>query len=456
MLRRLLFAVVLILSVIPAMTSAATSRYTWVVNQIYTYNHPFKAQLPGELATKMGVEKMAAGPFAFYRGTAHLFYEDMKTWPASAYVNTATRQTWLEGDMHLQNLGAFRDASGNDVFDTTDFDEGYWGPYVWDVRRMAVSILLAAKENGLSSSDRQSAVKAFLKSYLDKLADFKGNDGEKTYRLTKSDVTGVVDDTIQALGSKSQSDLLSKYTTVKSSKRVFAYSSSLQQLSATTLNAINAAMSSYISSIPSSKRYGSSYYTLKDAALKLGSGVGSLGRYRYYLLIEGGSSSTNDDVILEMKQEITSAVSIAAPDNMPASVYGYHEGNRVVKTHKAMLNNADVLVGYTTMNGLKFMLREKSAFQEDFDYTKLTSSSKFSEAAGYFGKVVAKNHALADKDYDSALIGYSMDKEILDAIGSNSSGFITEVLNFAVSYAAQVEQDYKDFMLARQNGEVLY
>ena len=455
MARHLLFAVMLILSVIPAMSHAASSRYSWLVDQLYTFNHPFKAQLPGELSAKM--EKMAVNPFAFYRGTAHLFYQDMNTWPTSAYVNYATALTWLEGDMHLQNLGAFRDANGNEVFDTTDFDEGYWGQYVWDVRRMTVSILLAAKENGLSSSDQQKAARRFLESYLTKLADFKGNDDEKTYRLTTGNTNGVVKDTIQALSGNSQSELLSKYTTVNSSgKRLFAYSSSLQAVSATTLSAIKSAMTAYINSIPSTKRYGGSYYTIKDVALKTGSGVGSLGRYRYYLLLEGSSTSSSNDVILEMKQEVASAVSIAAPDNMPASVYGYHEGNRVVKTHKAMLNNADVLLGYTTMNGLKFMLREKSAYQEDFDYSQLTSYSKFYDAAGYFGKVVAKNHALADKDYDSALIGYSIDKEILDAIGANSSGFITEILNFSVNYAAQVEQDYTDFLLARQSGEVLY
>ena len=166
MARHLLFAVMLILSVIPTISHAASSRYSWLVDQLYTFNHPFKAQLPGELATKM--EKMAVNPFAFYRGTAHLFYQDMNTWPTSAYVNYATALTWLEGDMHLQNLGAFRDASGNDVFDTTDFDEGYWGPYVWDVRRMTVSILLAAKENGLSSSDQQKAARRFLGSLIRK------------------------------------------------------------------------------------------------------------------------------------------------------------------------------------------------------------------------------------------------------------------------------------------------
>ncbi|WP_375506117.1 DUF2252 family protein [uncultured Nostoc sp.] len=80
---------------------AATPRSTWVENEIYQYNHPFASQLPQELATKMHL--MAASPFAFYRGTAHIFYRDMQILPGSGFVNSSTCAIWLEGDMHLQN-----------------------------------------------------------------------------------------------------------------------------------------------------------------------------------------------------------------------------------------------------------------------------------------------------------------------------------------------------------------
>ncbi len=160
---------------------AATLRSTWVENEIYQYNHPFASQLPQELATKM--QKMTASAFTFYRGTAHIFYRDMQTLPGSGFVNSSTSAIWLEGDMHLQNLGGIRDSNDNNVFDTTDFDEGYLGPYVWDLRRMAVSIFLAAKENGLNSSDAQDIVRNFLDTYLNKMSDFKGTNDELSYRL---------------------------------------------------------------------------------------------------------------------------------------------------------------------------------------------------------------------------------------------------------------------------------
>ncbi|MBD2439773.1 DUF2252 domain-containing protein [Nostoc sp. FACHB-110] len=438
-----------------AKTIAATPRSSWIENEIYQYNHQFATQLPQELATKM--QKMAVSPFAFYRGTAHIFYRDMQTLPSSAFVNSATSAIWLEGDMHMQNLGGMRDANGNNVFDTTDFDEGYLGPYIWDLRRMAVSILLAAKENGFSSSDAQDVVRNFLDTYLNKMSDFKGTNDELSYRLESSNTNGIVNDLIQQAASKNRSSLLSKYTQLNSSgDRVFQTTSQLQPISSSTYSSISNAINSYITSIPSSKRYSNSYYNLKDIRLKLGSGTGSLGRYRYYLLIEGPSSANDDDRILEMKQETSSTVAIAVPGLLPSSVYGSNEGARVTIATKAMLANTDPLVGYTTINNLFFMLHEKSPYQEDFDYTLLTTKTKFMDAMGYAGKVVAKNHAISDKDYNDALVPYSVDKEVTDIVSGNKAAFKNEIVNFALDYATQVEYDYASFVDALNRGIPLY
>ncbi|MFN6501195.1 MAG: DUF2252 domain-containing protein [Nostoc sp. DedQUE01] len=436
-------------------SQAATPRSTWVENEIYQYNHPFASQLPQELTTKM--QKMTASPFAFYRGTAHIFYRDMQTLPGSGFVNSSISAIWLEGDMHMQNLGGMRDSNDNNVFDTTDFDEGYLGPYVWDLRRMAVSILLAAKENGFSSGDAQDIVRNFLDAYLNKMSDFKGTNDELSYRLEESNTNGVVKDLIQKAAGKNRSSLLNKYTLLNStSDRVFQATSELQPVSSTTYSNIAAAMSSYIASIPSSKRYSNSYYTLKDIRLKLGSGTGSLGKYRYYLLIEGPSLQTDDDRILEMKQQNSSAVAIASPSLLPSSVYNNHEGARVTIATKAMLSNTDPLVGYTTVSSIPFMVREKSPYEVDFDYTLLTTKSKFMDAMAYAGKVVAKNHAISDKDYDAAIIAVSVDKEVSDITSGNKAVFKHEIVNFALDYAAQVEYDYASFKDAYNRGVTLY
>jgi uncharacterized protein (DUF2252 family) len=323
---------------------------------------------------------------------------------------------------------------------------------------MAVAILLAAEENGIASADRQKLVNNFVESYVTQMTTFKGASAELTFRLGAADTNGVVKDTIQAADGKTRASLLAKYTAVTASVRQFVNTAgSLQRVDNTTFTAINSAMTAYINSIPTSKRKSLGYYSLKDAAYRLGSGTGSLGRYRYYLLIAGDSATDNtDDVILEMKQESDSAVSIAAPGNMPTWVYNYDNAVRATKSIKAMLSNTDIFAGYTTMNSLPFFIRERSPFQEDFDYTLLTDYTKFNDAVKYMGKIVAKNHALADQDYDATLITYSMDKQITDLINGDVTGLKTETYNYALNYAAQVKQDYADFISAKNSGSVLY
>lgn len=432
---------------------AATPRQSFVVQEVYAQNHPYAAQLPQELATKM--DKMAQSPFLFYRGTAHLFHKDMR-FVTSAFATTGTSLVWLDGDMHLQNFGAVRDSSGYAVFDTNDFDEGAWGPFVLDVYRMAASIQLAAKEVGISAADRDALVRTFAESYSKKMTDFKGSDEELGYALTSSNTSGVVQDTVKKVDGNSRSSFLAKYTT-SASPRQFQTTAELAAVSSAVRSNIAAAMSSYISSIPSSKRPASAnYFNIKDVRLKLGSGTGSLGRYRYWILVEGASSANSDDVILEMKESVASAVNLSQQNAMPSSVYSGNFGYRVARSLKASTSNADPLIGYTAMSGKAYFLREKSPYAEDFDYRLLTSYGKWSTAVDYFGKALAKNHALSDKDYDPSLITTSVDKAVSDAISGYTSAWKDEVMNYAKSYAAQVELDWQEFVKAKNAGVPLY
>ncbi|UZW59316.1 DUF2252 domain-containing protein [Lysobacter enzymogenes] len=432
---------------------AASARKSWVVQQIHDHNHPYAASASGELDTKLAT--MAGGPFAFYRGTAHLFFQDMATLPGSAYASAQTGYTWIGGDMHLGNFDAARDSSGKAVFKVADFDEGYLGQYVWDLRRLAASLVLAGRDNGLSDAAIGTAVDTLVGKYVDQMGEFKGNNGESGFRLDKDSTTGAVDDTIDKADGKTRASLLSKYTAVSGGARRLQALSNLVALPAPTYSAVNTAMAGYVSSIAASKRYPAAFYTLKDARQKLGSGVGSLGRARYYVLIEGATSSTSDDVILEFKQEAASAVAAAAPGRLPASAYDSHEGLRVARTAKAQVSNAEVLIGHASVAGVPFYVHEKSPFQEDFDPAKLDSAGKLDTAAGYLGQALASAHALADQDYDSSVVSYSIDKQVSDAVTSKS-GLKSEVRAFAFAYAAQVELDWEAFVEAYEAGTPLY
>ncbi|NKJ22691.1 DUF2252 family protein [Dyella sp. SG609] len=433
---------------------AASSRTSWVVSQVYGYNHPFAATDSAELGTKMST--MAASAFNFYRGTAHIFYQDMQTLPASSYTTTQTGYTWIGGDAHIGNFGAWQDSSGNTVFSVDDFDEGYLGQYVWDLRRLATSMVLAGRANGLADSDIKTAIDTMVGAYVDKMDDFKGSSAELSFQLKNGNTSGVVNDTIAKSKGDARSDLLAKYTQVSGSTRQFqTIAGTLATVDSSTYNNIAAAIGGYVNTIASSKRYAASYYQVKDIRQKLGSGIGSLGRLRYYVLVEGPSTSTSDDVILEVKQEVSSAVAEVDDGQLPAADYNNHEGDRVAMTAKAQTLNADVLAGYATINGMAFYVHEKSPYAEDFDPTKLSSAGKLNTAATYLGQALASAHAISDQDYDSSIVPYSIDKQVTNAV-SSKSGLESEIATFAFGYADQVNLDWQSFVGAYNAGTPLY
>jgi uncharacterized protein (DUF2252 family) len=434
---------------------AQTSRSSWVVTKIYNYNHPFAATDSTDLATKMAT--MAGDAFDFYRGTDHIFYQDMLTLPASKYTTTQTGYTWIGGDAHIGNFGAWQDSSGTNVFSVDDFDEGYLGQYVWDLRRLATSMVLAARANGIADSDITTAIKTMVGAYVSEMNTFMGSNAELSFQLKNGNTSGVVQTTISDSSGDSRSSLLSKYTQVTNGVRGFQnIANTLVPVDSTTYSNIAAAMSSYISSISSSKQYAASYYQVKDIHQKLGSGVGSLGKLRYYVLIEGPSTSTSDDVILELKQETTSAVAEASSSGQTlSSADNSDDGTRVAMTNKAQTLNAGVLVGYATINGMTFYFHEKSPYEEDFDYTQLSSAGKLNTAATYLGQALASAHAISDQDYNSAIVQYSIDKQVSNAVTS-TSGLESEISTFAFSYAAQVNLDWQSFVSAYNSGTPLY
>ena len=399
------------------------------------------------------MRKMAESPFAFFRGTAHLFYRDMAELPPSEFLDASTFRARLMGDAHPGNLGAFRDGRGDFVFDINDFDEGYVGPVVWELRRMAAGLVLAAKANGLPEAIQHNVVEEFAERYLDKLADFKGNPDEKTCSLTRDNTSGYVAKLIDKSSRRNRADFLDKYTEASTGKRRFKRTKRLRALEASEHDAIIAAMPDYRSTIASDRRESTAFHEVLDTCLRLGSGIGSLGFARYYVLI--GGSSPDDNRILEMKERPPAALAPTAAFGRPGNAYDDHEGKRVAVTMRAMLTNTDPLVGHATIDGAHYFVREKSPWARDFDVSKLTSKGKFETATKYIARALAGAHARSDRDYDAA-IPYSVDTEITKAVRGKEKAFGHELADFALKYASTVEADHATFKTAYEAGATLF
>src|SRR4051794_20590410 len=109
---------------------------------------------------------MMVSPFTFYRGAAKIMAADLQETP------TAGLDVQLCGDAHLSNFGVFASPERELVFDLNDFDETLPGPFEYDVKRMAASFTIAARNNGFSKSDGRTATIASVKAYREAMADF--------------------------------------------------------------------------------------------------------------------------------------------------------------------------------------------------------------------------------------------------------------------------------------------
>src|ERR1044072_4441045 len=119
---------------------------------------------PDSFRTKF--RKMAADPFAFYRGSACIFYADVAA-GEDRWADERTSRVWIQGDLHAENFGTYMDGAGVLIFDVNDFDEAYVGHFTWDLKRFAASIALMSWQKALSDGAITTLIEAFVRAYVE-------------------------------------------------------------------------------------------------------------------------------------------------------------------------------------------------------------------------------------------------------------------------------------------------
>src|SRR3954454_12846090 len=114
--------------------------------------------------------KMAASPFAFYRGSASLFYADLTAaYADDSFLDERTSRVWIHGDLHAENFGTYMNSSGVLVFNVNDFDEAYVGPFTWDLKRFAASVALIGYTKALSDEKITELVRIYAAAYRERI-----------------------------------------------------------------------------------------------------------------------------------------------------------------------------------------------------------------------------------------------------------------------------------------------
>lgn len=426
----------------------AADRTAYVVAELNAQNAALTSALRTEKYTLM-----EADFFAFYRGSNHLYWKDYGTSSQlSTYGNVAATRIWLQGDMHASNFGSFSNDQNKVVYDANDFDEAVLGDYQLDMWRAAVSLVLIMRDNGgFSASDESNVVDSFTEWYLDTIEARRGNSSETTATYTKSNTYGQLDDLLIAAEGKTRKQMLDKWTSKNGSGIRYlnpAINSDLAAVSGSVAAAITAQMVNYGATLSGGITYSSSKFAVKSVSQRLHAGVGSLGTTRYYVLIEGPTTGQDDDVILDVKAQSAPSAYLnlcASAVTATNTAAGSNHAKRVVTAAKALGNYVDDYLGWMTVSGQIYSVKERSPTKDDIDTTTLTTFDKMTKMAEQWGAILATAHCRADLDANAANVPYDFDQQVYNRINGNHDAFRSKVRSIAIPYADQVEYDFWSF-----------
>lgn len=371
--------------------------------------------------------KLCGSAYAFFRGTSLLFYRDM-----------AGEDAWMPtvltlGDVHPENFGVMPSADNTPIFGVNDFDEAYYAPFTWDLKRGAVGFLIAAKEHGLKKKYRRKTAKALVKGYLKGIAAFAKDDNERDVQVRIDNSPKLIRKLLEN-ARRNRERWLEKYLGPK--REGFIASKDVVPLTS-RIDEFQKLVTQYRKDNVSEPPARAGDFSVKDVAEKKGSGTASLGLPRYYVLIEGLNADGTDDYILEMKQARRSALAGLAP---PSQYQEDGEADRVVNAQAVHLVGGDPFYGKVEINERSFLVRERSPYKHEIDLSDL-SKDEWYEYALICGRSLAQAHALTD---DSGAVKGDIEPRILDAVG-NQKLFICDILDFALEAACRLYRDHTTF-----------
>jgi len=404
-------------------------------------------------AFRQKFRKRAAGPFAFYRGSACLFYADVAREP-DRWADERTGRVWIQGDLHAENFGTYMDGDGVFVFDVNDFDEAYLGHFTWDIKRMVASVALLAWMKAISDDDIARLIETYVRAYVEQVRYFVHSDRDHEYSLRLETTDGEIKEILLETRLNTRVDLLERTTLIDGNfERRFRRGPGIRDLDDAEQAKVKAAYEGYLETIPDAKRYRSLTYNVKDIVGRKGFGIGSAGLPAYNILVEGPTQALENDVVLSMKQGNVAAPSRVVRDE---GIEGYfkHHGHRTAVSQRALQAHADPWLGYTEIDGTGFVVSELSPYVEDLDWSDLTEPEQMSPVLDYLGRATAKVHCVADKDSDPSLVGFQTEDEIVEAIGDREAEFVREMALFGARYAERARDDHRLFVDAFRNGQI--
>ncbi|MEV4629139.1 DUF2252 domain-containing protein [Micromonospora sp. NPDC049523] len=399
--------------------------------------------------------KMAASPFAFYRGSASVFYADLTgDFADDRFLTPRTSRVWIHGDLHAENFGTYMNGSGQLVFNVNDFDEAYVGPFSWDLKRFVASVALIGYAKALSDDVISDLVSRFAQTYLTELRAIAAGGEEAIGSITLENADGVLRTVLQRARLSTRVDLLSAQTTIDNYERRFALGDGVFEIDEAARAEVVTAYERYLGTLPASTTgLRPVAAQIKDVVLRKGVGIGSAGLPSYNLLLEGHTQALENDVVIYMKQAQVPAVARYVDD---PGVRGYfqHQGHRTAESQRALQAHADPWLGFTELGGVGQLVAEVSPYAADLDWSDVNEPAELAGVIGDLGRAVARMHSVADDESSHDLVDYSTEEEIVAVVDKDEAGFVAHLVDFAHTYGLRARRDHQIFVDLFRNGRL--
>jgi uncharacterized protein (DUF2252 family) len=397
--------------------------------------------------------RMSASPFAFFRGAAAVMAADLARTPVCGLRVQAC------GDAHLSNFGAFAAPDRRLVFDLNDFDESLPGPWEWDVKRLAASFAIAARENGFSRRRREEAVRMVGQAYRESMRDFASQRNLEVWyaRLDVEAALAEVEDEdpkavkrarkgIAKARSKDSLRALERLTEVVDGVRRFRSEPPLlvpvEELlpegeSGEVREILLGVLGAYRETLPGDRQHLLEDYEFRGIARKV-VGVGSVGTRAWVLLLTGADDG--DPLFLQAKE---AEASVLEPYVGPSRFRNH--GRRVVEGQRLMQAASDIFLGWCRAEGeggqRDFYVRQLWDWKRSVEVERL-SPKGLEVYAQMCGWTLARAHARSGDQI--AIAGY---------LGGGDS-FEEAIAKFAEAYADQSVRDHESLIAAIEAGRV--
>ncbi len=418
---------------LPRSAHAGFSERARTIDPLTTLRNAQAGRIP-ELVT-IKYQRMAGSPFGFFRGAACLMAADLAAQPNTGIV------TQLCGDAHVLNLGAYAAPDGRLVFDINDFDESLPGPFEWDLKRLATSLLLAGREAGIRRAARRQAVEVFAERYRHSMQQFAAMPVLELahYQVHRLRHMAPIARVLQAAERSTPQRLVAKLTEAVPGKQPRGAAGSgerrflnkpplLYPVPEPEARLVLDSLTSYAETLQPERRHFLAQYRPLEVGFKV-VGTGSVGLRDYCIYFESARSPEpgSDPLFLQVKEEPASAY---AP-YLPKAAEAYtHQGHRVVDGQRALQFTSDPFLGYTSLEGRDYLVRQLNDHKAGLDLATLCAAD-LRAYAELCGELFARGHARAGDPV-----------QIASYLGE-STRFDKALIAFARAYADQTEKDHK-------------